>query len=87
MRSDLWPEELWIEIWQEPASRQYTEAENKVMVFKETQIKNVKITDDKLSTDELAHFAERKQTLPQVKVAWYTLAAQTTNQIFFQKSC
>ena len=39
------------------------------MVFKETQIKNVKITDDKLSTDELAHFAERKQTLPQVKVA------------------
>lgn len=46
----------WIMIFkrQEPASRQDTKAENNVMVFKETKIKNIKITDAKPSANELA---------------------------------
>jgi hypothetical protein len=36
------------------ASRQDTEAENNVIVFKETKIKNIKITDAKPSANELA---------------------------------
>ena len=38
------------------------------MVFKETKIKNIKITDAKLSAKELAQFAEvrRKSTISQV---------------------
>jgi hypothetical protein len=39
-----------IGLWQEPASRQFAKAENNVMVFKETKIKNIKITDAKPST-------------------------------------
>ena len=50
------------------ASRQDTEAENNVIVFKETKIKNIKITDAKPSANELARFAEvrRKSTISQV---------------------
>ena len=49
----------------EAASRQDTKAENNVMVFKETKIKNIKITDVKPSANELASFAEvrRKSTI------------------------
>ena len=43
-------------------------AEDSVMVFKETKIKNIKITDAKPSANELARFAEvrRKSTISQV---------------------
>lgn len=56
------------EQWQKPASKQDTEAENNVIVFKETKIKNIKITDAKPSANELARFAEvrRKSTISQV---------------------
>ena len=39
---------------QEPVSSHDSESENNVMVFKETKIKNIKITDAKPSANELA---------------------------------